>query len=67
MENAFWAILDEIADHDGTSTPQFLSALHSEVLELKGEPQNFTSVLRTTCLIFLSKQGAADAVMMAAE
>ncbi len=67
MENAFWVILDEIAEQDGTSTPQFLSALHSEVLELKGEPQNFTSVLRTTCLIFLTKQGNSGAVMMAAE
>ncbi len=74
LENAFWAILDEIADRERTSTPLFLSMLHSEVLELKGEPQNFTSVLRTTCLIFLSKQSAPAAsgtasgeVMIAAE
>ncbi len=67
MENAFWAILDEIAQQDGTSTPQFLSALHSEVLELKGEPQNFTSVLRTTCLIFLSNQCASAPMAIAAE
>ncbi len=67
LENAFWAILDEIAKRDGTSTPLFLSTLHSEVLQLKGEPQNFTSVLRTTCLIFLSKQCAPDTVALAAE
>lgn len=67
LENAFWAILDEIAERDGASTPGFLSSLHSEVLQLKGEPQNFTSVLRTTCLIFLANQGDSDAVMMAAE
>lgn len=58
LENAFWTILDEIAERDGSSTPLFLSMLHSEVLELKGEPQNFTSVLRTTCLIYLSKKTA---------
>ncbi|HEY9039781.1 MAG TPA: ribbon-helix-helix domain-containing protein [Roseovarius sp.] len=67
LENAFWAILDEIAQRDGTSTPLFLSTLHSEVLELKGEPQNFTSVLRTTCLIFLSNQCAPNAAVLAAE
>ncbi|MGY9046897.1 hypothetical protein P775_25915 [Puniceibacterium antarcticum] len=71
LENAFWAILDEIAEGDGASTPQFLSTLHSEILQLKGEPQNFTSVLRTTCLIFLSKQAATqtahEEVLMAAE
>jgi len=33
------------------STPAFVSKLHAEVLELHGEPQNFTSLLRCTCLL----------------
>ncbi|MCI4660630.1 MAG: ribbon-helix-helix domain-containing protein [Neomegalonema sp.] len=55
LENAFWQILDDIAEADGVSTPAFLSKLHSEVLETRGEPENFTSLLRTTCLLFLSQ------------
>jgi predicted DNA-binding ribbon-helix-helix protein len=74
LENPFGSILDDIAERDGISTPLFLSMLHSEVLELKGEPQNFTSVLRTTCLLFLCNQNALGTrgvmpggVMIAAE
>mgnify|MGYP000502936873 CR=1 FL=1 len=52
LENAFWNILDRIADADGVSTPAFISKLHSEVLQTQGEPVNFTSLLRTACLIF---------------
>ena len=53
LENAFWDIIDEIAERDGVSTPVFLSTLHSEVLELHGEPGNFTSLLRCACLKFV--------------
>ena len=35
--------------------PAFMSKLHSEVLELHGEPTNFASVLRCTCLIHLER------------
>ncbi|MEO0783149.1 MAG: ribbon-helix-helix domain-containing protein [Pseudomonadota bacterium] len=53
LENAFWDILDKMADRDGMSTPSFISTLHSEVLELQGEPSNFTSLLRCACLKYL--------------
>lgn len=53
LENAFWDILDQIAARDGMSTPMFISTLHAEVLELRGEPQNFTSLLRSACLKFM--------------
>ena len=49
LENAFWATLDDIAARDGVSTPMFISTLHSEVLERRGEPKNFTSLLRCAC------------------
>jgi predicted DNA-binding ribbon-helix-helix protein len=52
LENAFWAIIDDIAENEGLSTPAFVSKLHSEVLELRGEPENFTSLLRCTCLLY---------------
>jgi predicted DNA-binding ribbon-helix-helix protein len=53
LENAFWDVLDQIAARDGMSTPLFISTLHSEVLELRGEPENFTSLLRCACLKFM--------------
>lgn len=53
LENAFWAIIDEIAENEGVTTPAFISTLHAEVLELHGEPGNFTSLLRCACLKFM--------------
>lgn len=53
LENAYWDVLDEMAERDGMSTPLFISTLHSEVLELRGEPENFTSLLRCACLKFM--------------
>lgn len=50
MENSFWRIIDNLAEIDGMTTPLFISQLHSEVLELHGEPVNFTSLLRCACL-----------------
>jgi predicted DNA-binding ribbon-helix-helix protein len=55
LENTFWHIVDEIAAGEGMTTPAFMSKLHSEVLELHGEPVNFSSVLRCTCLIYMEK------------
>ncbi|MGL5012092.1 MAG: ribbon-helix-helix domain-containing protein [Paracoccaceae bacterium] len=58
LENTFWHILDEIAAGEGMTTPGFMSKLHAEVLELHGEPANFSSVLRCTCLIYLEQTSA---------
>jgi predicted DNA-binding ribbon-helix-helix protein len=55
LENTFWHILDDIAAGEGMTTPAFMSKLHSEVLELHGEPANFSSVLRCTCLIYMER------------
>ena len=67
LENAFWDILDQIAARDGMSTPMFISTLHSEVLELRGEPENFTSLLRCACLKFIEISQPQTASAMAAE
>ncbi len=55
LERAFWGILDQMAAGEGTSTPAFLSKLHSEVLQQHGEASNFTSLLRCACTIHLGE------------
>lgn len=67
LENSFWSILDEIAEQDGVSTPAFISRLHSEVLELRGESANFTSLLRGACLVFLETGRRGADLAIAAE
>lgn len=67
LENAFWATLDEIARRDGVTTPCFISTLHSEVLERRGEPTNFTSLLRCACLKFMEISQAEPTSAIAAE
>jgi predicted DNA-binding ribbon-helix-helix protein len=67
LENAFWATLDEIAAREGVTTPMFISTLHSEVLQQRGEPSNFTSLLRCACLKFLELSREAPKADLAAE
>lgn len=67
LENAFWQVIDKMAKNDDMSTPVFISTLHSEVLELSGEPVNFTSLLRSACLKFLELSPAEKPVGIAAE
>lgn len=67
LENAFWEILDELSAREGVTTPCFISTLHSEVLLLRGEPSNFTSLLRCACLKFLEITPDRRAVAIAAE
>lgn len=55
LERAFWGIIDQMARNESTTTPAFLSKLHSEVLEQQGEVRNFTSLLRCACTIFLGE------------
>ncbi len=61
LERAFWEIIDEIAAGEGTTTPAFVSKLHSEVLEQRGEPENFTSLLRCACLIHMDRRAQITA------
>ena len=60
-------IIDDIAAQESLTTPAFISKLHSEVLELHGEPANFSSVLRCTALVYLETAGAGATTLMAAE
>ncbi|MEM7170251.1 MAG: ribbon-helix-helix domain-containing protein [Pseudomonadota bacterium] len=60
LEAAFWSVLDEIAAQEDVTVPQFVSKLHEEVEALHGEVQNFTSLLRCACLIYLRGDQQAD-------
>ncbi|MEO1141724.1 MAG: ribbon-helix-helix domain-containing protein, partial [Pseudomonadota bacterium] len=40
-----------------TTTPAIISKLHSEVLLLRGETPNFTSLLRCACLKYMKQNG----------
>ncbi|WP_150526135.1 ribbon-helix-helix domain-containing protein [Roseibium sediminis] len=66
LEKSFWDIVDDIAASEGLTTPAFISKLHSEVLELRGEAPNFTSLLRCACLI-RTRQMTDQPVLVAAE
>lgn len=55
LERAFWGIIDQMAESEGSTTPAFLSKLHSEVLQQHGEARNFTSLLRCACTIYLGE------------
>jgi predicted DNA-binding ribbon-helix-helix protein len=62
LERVFWTVLERIADEQGLSLPKFISTLHSEILEIRGEAPNFTSHLRCICMVFLDRRG--DALQM---
>ncbi|WP_306115742.1 MULTISPECIES: ribbon-helix-helix domain-containing protein [unclassified Roseovarius] len=67
LEKSFWHILDEIAGNEDLTSPAFVSKLHSEVLELHGEPKNFTSLLRCACLVYLESGSPVRDAPIAAE
>ena len=54
LETVFWEILAELAHAQGMSLGKFVTTLHDEVLDIHGEVQNFTSLLRCTCLLYVS-------------
>ena len=58
LERSFWLILDEMAAQEGISTPAFVSRLHDEVLELRGEANSFASLLRCACLLRESQKAS---------
>lgn len=65
LERGFWSILDGIAAIEGLTTPVFISKLHTEVLLLRGEARNFTSLLRCTCLAHVEHAPPQTGIMAA--
>jgi predicted DNA-binding ribbon-helix-helix protein len=53
LEAAFWTVLEEIAADQNMTLGRFLTKLHDEVLEFRGEAHNFSSLLRCACLTYL--------------
>ena len=54
LENMVWDILAEIAANDGYTTNSLIAKLYDELLEYRGEIDNFASFLRVSCLRYLS-------------
>lgn len=59
LENEFWGILDQMANEENQSMPQFINALYDEILEAHKEVSNFTSFLRVACALYLHRKGQA--------
>ena len=53
LEAKFWEIVDEIAAAQGMTPSQFLASVHDEVEEIHGCVDNFASLLRCACLLYL--------------
>ncbi|MGI9522981.1 MAG: ribbon-helix-helix domain-containing protein [Hyphomicrobiaceae bacterium] len=55
LEKAYWDILEDIAEQQRVPLARFLTTLYEEVLELRGEARNFTSLLRCACLTYVEQ------------
>lgn len=58
LENLFWDILAELAGGEGMTTNQLVAKLYDEIIEYRGEIDNFASFLRVTCLRYLTLRHA---------
>lgn len=67
LEAAFWLLIDQIASEQGFTTAQFLSKLYDEALEINGSVSNFSSLLRTSCLIYSARREPVTPIAVAAE
>lgn len=56
LENLFWNVLDAIARRDGMSVPQLCTKLYDELIDARGEVDNFASFLRVCCGRYLALQ-----------
>lgn len=55
LEANFWRVLEQMAKEQGVSVPKFISTIYTEALTYNDEINNFTSLLRCSCLIYLSQ------------
>jgi len=54
LENLYWAILAELSEAKAMTTSQLISTLYEEMLEVGRAVPNLASLLRVTCLRYLS-------------
>src|SRR5437764_12689983 len=59
LEDAFWHVLGEIGRRDGMAVNQLITKLYDEIIEVRGEVQNFTSFLRVCCLRYVALRMSA--------
>ena len=55
LEAVFWQILEQIADEAELTLGTFITRIYREVVERRGEPGNFTSLLRVACTTHLNE------------
>lgn len=55
LEAKFWEMIEEIAAAQDMTTAQFLARVHDEVEEIHGHVDNFASLLRCACLLYLQR------------
>lgn len=55
LEAKFWEILDGVAAEQDMTTPQFLSRIYDEALDINGDVPNFASLLRCACALYLAQ------------
>jgi predicted DNA-binding ribbon-helix-helix protein len=53
LEAMFWNILEKLAAEEGATLDRFLTKLHDETLRFHGEANDFTSLLRCACLVYV--------------
>lgn len=56
LENLFWNVLADIAARDGMRVPQLCTKLYDELVQERGEVENFASFLRVCCGRYLALQ-----------
>jgi predicted DNA-binding ribbon-helix-helix protein len=61
LENLAWDVLAEMAASEGCTTNNLIATFHDEILEHRGEVQNFASFLRVTCMRYLQRESQVQA------
>lgn len=56
LENFIWDTLANMAKDEGMTTNALIVTFHDEILQSRGDVQNFTSFLRVTCLRYLDRK-----------
>ncbi len=54
LERRFWEILEDICKSQDMPMAKFLSQVYDEALEIHGDVPNFASLLRCSCLVYLT-------------
>ncbi|CUR45263.1 Conserved domain protein [Alloalcanivorax xenomutans] len=60
IENAFWRVLEEVAERDGMNLPQMITRLYHESIDAGHDLGNFTSFLRVCAMRYLALQLSGD-------